>query len=116
MSVRFYNKYNQLITEQPSESGSAIENTLACDIILYVEVLEGTITLNFELMDNVINKWFPYQYDDGIKLNDYVRTLNPGKYRIILPTTKNENQIKVLYTGSNVLDANIYIVPNYNQF
>jgi hypothetical protein len=116
MSVRFYNKYNQLIEEVNETSGRVEENTLSNDIILYVEVLNGEMELTFELQDKMIGKWFPYQYDDGIEIVEYKRNFIPGKYRIILPTTKNEDKIAVNYNGNDVLDANIYIVPNFTQY
>jgi len=117
MSVKFYDKYNRLLKESNKKSDRCEENTLNRDMIIYLEVEGGNITLNFELKDKNINKWFPYQYDDGVQIVNYTRTFKPGKYRLILPTTKNEDTIAVIFESQNeYTNANIYIVPNFTQY
>jgi len=117
MSVKFYDKYNVLKKEFDTKTGEYETETLSSDILLYVDVKEGNIKLNFDLMDRNLGLYFPYQYDDGVELVEYERTLKEGKYRIILPTTKNEDMIKINFDSeSGNIDADLYVVPNYFQY
>jgi hypothetical protein len=119
MSVTFYNKYNQKLKEIDALEGRCEENTLSRDIIIYADVRCGEFDITFEVLDNRINKWFPYQFDDGLKIVEYKRRLSPGKYRILLPTTKNEDKIAINFKGiknTENIDADFYIIPNFNQY
>jgi len=115
-SIRFYNKFNELIKQVSENSGSAEETTLSRDVTIYVDVFEGKCDITFEMKDRQIGIWFPYQFDDGENINIYKRTLTEGKYRIILPTTRNEDSIRVNIKAEDVIKADVFIVPDYNQF
>jgi hypothetical protein len=115
-SVKFYNKYNELLLESDNNEGRCEENTLSNDVTLYAEIICGEVDVSFEVQDKNIKNWFPYQFDTGKEVIDYIRHLKPGKYRILLPTTKNEDKIAVKYNGSDNLNAVFYIVPNFTQF
>jgi len=117
MSIKFYDKYNQLISEETGNTGRCEEKTLSRNMIIYVEVQNGETTIDFEVKDKNVKKWFPYQYDDGAELVSYTRNLKPGKYRIILPTTKNEDELAIIFKNKGTeTNANFYIVPNFTQF
>jgi hypothetical protein len=114
MAVKFYNKYNQLITEIDGNKGRCEENTLSKDLVIYVEVECGEFDLEFEVLDSRINKWFPYQNKDN--LENYKLHLTPGKFRIRLSTLFNEDKIALIFKGEENIDANFYIIPNFTQY
>ena len=112
--VIFYNRFKEVLKESNEKEGYCEDYTLNRDIILYADIQCGEFTLTFELKDNRLNFYFPYQYDDGKSLVNYKRTLKEGKYRLILPSTLNEDIIKINYiANTDKFNAKFYIVPNY---
>jgi len=128
--IKIYDQYKKLVAQIDNLSnpkGEGFIPTIGKDCLIYIKLDKNNsdaLDIMFDVYEKTADDWFPVQYDDGAAIVTYKRRLSEdGNYRIPVPTTKNEDQLKIKVedirdsdVNDNVLEAEIYMIPNFTQF
>jgi len=128
--IKIYDKFGKIISEidnSKTSKGEGIIDSLGRDVIAYIKVdlnNAKSLKFHFEVYESTAKDWFPIQFDNGVSLETYIREIKEnGNYRIPVPTSKNEEKIKIVVedigdtdVNDQFLEAEIYLIPNYTQF
>jgi len=116
--------HDKKVTATFDTNGSGEVKALRLPTIMYVKYTKGSedgFTFSFDFYEEMLDEWYPLQFDDGTTIVDYVRTITDSKnYRIVVPVSENEDKIRVNITMNGDTSApgtiDITFVPMHFKF